>query len=260
MAVNPNTTTILGSYNAMVPAEGPKVVPVIAQLQANQAVTIDLSQLQQQGKISFIQGLMVDNSLNAQPVTVTSQAFNQKILVPAGAQAVLPIFVINPPVFIAASTGGVNVPLFFFNIPLPAQVWNQGSAGFTFTGGSLNVIDTALSALISNLGGGNALAVNVVTSVPADTAAPFTNAAAGTSANFTLKGGVYAFEFSATGGPGTVIMNVLGPDGATFINIGLTAITTSPNFQTIALPAGTYQVVITTFTANYVKITRVGGA
>ena len=162
MAVNPNTSTILGAFNAMVPKEGPKVVPVTAQLAANASVVIDLTQIQQQGRISFIQGVMIDNSQNTQALTLLSQAFNQKVVIPPGAQAILPVFVINPPVFIASSGGGVNVPLFFFNVPLPAQVWNQGNA-FTVNGaGNLQVTDVALDALISNLGNGNGLAVNVL--------------------------------------------------------------------------------------------------
>lgn len=161
-AVNQSVASIFGVYNAMVPKEGPKIIPVSAQLLApNTSVLLDFSSLQQQGKISFIQGVMVDNSGNASPLTIQSQTMNQKIVIPAGAQAILPLFVTNPPVFLVSSVGGVQVPLFFFNIPLPAQVWNAANA-FTFTGGSLVVSDPLLEALISNLNGGNGLNVNIV--------------------------------------------------------------------------------------------------
>ena len=211
MAVNANTTTILGSYNAMVPKEGPKVVPVNAQLASNQSVIIDLTQLQQQGKISFIQGLMVDNSQSTAAITITSQAFNQNIVVPAGAQAILPVFVINPPVFIATSTGGKNIPLFFFNIPLPAQVWNQGTGPFSFSGNNLLVSDPALEALIANLGGGNGLGVNVLTTTPTPSvniveilqvtstgAATLTSAAAGAANHWYVTGFDVALTSNAT--------------------------------------------------------------
>lgn len=161
-AVNQSVASILGTYNAMVPKEGPKIIPVSAQLLApNTSVLLDFSSLQQQGKISFIQGVMVDNSGNTAALTIQSQTMNQKIVIPAGAQAILPLFVTNPPIFIVSSIGGVQVPLFFFNIPLPAQVWNAANA-FTFNGGSLVVSDPLLEALISSLNGGNGLNVNVV--------------------------------------------------------------------------------------------------
>lgn len=161
VAVNQQVNTILGAYNAMVPSEGPKIIPINAQLGVNASVLLDFSQLQQQGKISFIQGVMVDNSANAQPLTIVSQTMNQKTVIPANAQAILPVFVTNPPIFIVSSAGGVNVPLFFFNIPLPAQVWG-GNSAFTFVGNSLQVTDPLLEALISNLNGVNGMNVNVV--------------------------------------------------------------------------------------------------
>lgn len=161
VAVNQQINTILGSYNAMVPNEGPKIIPVSAQLGVNPSVLLDFSQLQQQGKISFIQGVMVDNSANASPLTIQSQTMNQKVVIPANAQAILPLFVTNPPIFLVSSAGGVNVPLFFFNIPLPAQVWG-GNTAFTFVGGSLQVTDPILEALITSLNGANGLNVNVI--------------------------------------------------------------------------------------------------
>ncbi len=236
MAVNPNTSTILGAFNAMVPKEGPKVVPVTAQLAANASVVIDLTQIQQQGRISFIQGLMIDNSQNTQSLTITSQAFNQKIVVPAGAQAILPVFVINPPVFIAASNGGVNVPLFFFNVPLPAQVWNQGNTFSVNGSGYLNVTDVALDALISNLGNGNGLAVNVL-SMPStlynhinSNATTAVKAGAGVLSGIVVNnpGSTWtATIYDNTAGSGTVI-GVLAPTLAQGIEYG----TNGVNFTT----------------------------
>lgn len=87
---------------------------------------------------------------------------------------------------------------------------------------------------------------------------PFVNAVAGTSAAFELKGGAYAVEFTGTGA-GTVDLKALGPDGATYIACGLTQITATTGFQTLPLPPGQYEVIIATFTANYVTITRIPG-
>lgn len=91
-----------------------------------------------------------------------------------------------------------------------------------------------------------------------DAATPFNNAAAGTSATFELKGGAYAFLYAGTGA-GTVDLNILGPDGSTFVATDLTQITATTGYQTLTLPPGQYQVVIAGFTANYVKIVRIPG-
>lgn len=87
---------------------------------------------------------------------------------------------------------------------------------------------------------------------------PFTNAAAATSTAFALGGGRYAFAFNGTGS-GTVDLKMLGPDGATYQACGLTQITATTGFQVVELPPGTYEVVIATFTANYVTIARIPG-
>lgn len=87
---------------------------------------------------------------------------------------------------------------------------------------------------------------------------PFTNAAAGTSAAFELKGGTYTFDFTGTGA-GTVDLKRLGPDGVTFIACGLTQITATTGSQTLNLSPGQYEVIIATFTANFVTIARVPG-
>lgn len=84
---------------------------------------------------------------------------------------------------------------------------------------------------------------------------PFSNAAAGT-AKFSLRGGRYAVVYSGTG-TGTVDLKMLGPDGTTYIACGLTQITATTGYQVVELAPGAYEVVIATFTANYVGITRI---
>jgi hypothetical protein len=85
---------------------------------------------------------------------------------------------------------------------------------------------------------------------------PFVNAAAATSAAFELKGGTYSIDFNGTGA-GTVDVKRLGPDGSTFIACGVTQITAVTGSQTLDLPPGQYEVIITGFTANFVTICRV---
>lgn len=152
-----NNSTInqlpLGIFNAMVPAEGPKIVPLTLDHTVAAALTIDLTQQQQSGKFSFIQSIMVDNSGNPNPYIITTNIIGQRLVIPANGQAILPIFIGNPPKFTCQTTIGVVIPLWVLNVPLPAQVWGPGSGGFTFTGaGYLQTSDVALDALIANGG------------------------------------------------------------------------------------------------------------
>lgn len=80
------------------------------------------------------------------------------------------------------------------------------------------------------------------------------NKTAGTY-TFKLRGGSYWFEFNGTG-TGTVDLKKLGPDGATY-TARATQITATVGQQTISLPPGSYEIVIATFTASYVEVTRI---
>lgn len=83
----------------------------------------------------------------------------------------------------------------------------------------------------------------------------FSNIAAVTTASFALRGGTYWVETKSTGA-GTIDLQKLGPDGVTF-TARITQIVATAGQQTIALAPGTYKVVITGFTANFVEITRI---
>jgi hypothetical protein len=83
----------------------------------------------------------------------------------------------------------------------------------------------------------------------------FSNIAPSTTATFTLRGGSYWIETKSTGA-GTIDLQKLGPDGTTYTG-RITQIVAVAGQQTISLPPGSYRVVITGFTANYVEITRI---
>jgi hypothetical protein len=70
-----------------------------------------------------------------------------------------------------------------------------------------------------------------------------------------LRGGYYWIETLSTG-TGTIDLKKLGPDGATY-TARMTQITATAGQQTLYLPPGVYEIVIATFTANYVTIQRI---
>lgn len=121
------------------------MIPVPLDFTAAQSILTDLSQQQQQGRITFIQSLYIDNSQNTAFVDIISSGNNLRYRVPPGSEAILPFFVQNPPTFVCNSTGNVIVPFFVMNVPLNPQVWSSGASG-----GVQAVSDAALEALITN--------------------------------------------------------------------------------------------------------------
>lgn len=81
------------------------------------------------------------------------------------------------------------------------------------------------------------------------------NAAAGNGTPFQVTGGMYAAMVVATGA-GTVDLQILGPDGSTWI-AAMTQITTSPKYQTAQLQPGKYRWATAGFTAIYATIARI---
>lgn len=82
----------------------------------------------------------------------------------------------------------------------------------------------------------------------------FSNIAA-TTAAFSLLGGKYGIAANATGA-GTMGVQMLGPDGSTFI-AAHTAFAAVTGFIVVDLPPGQYKFVIATFTAVYASICRI---
>lgn len=116
--------------NGVIPREGPRAIPVLAQFSAAATSILDLTLVVQQAKISAIQGFWVDNSANTAAITFTVQATQQTMTIPAGAQGYVPVLAGVLPRFTAVSSGGVDVRFLFLNVPVPALVW-QGSAAYT---------------------------------------------------------------------------------------------------------------------------------
>ena len=82
----------------------------------------------------------------------------------------------------------------------------------------------------------------------------FSNISA-TPATFTLRGGQYAVTVHATWGGGSLTLQRLAPDGATYVTV-LTAFS-ADGYATVNLPSGTYQLTIATATAIYVDVVAI---
>jgi hypothetical protein len=103
-----------------------KIVTYVAQLASAATDTLDLRNFIQNGQFTTPQAVLIDNIANTADVSLTLQITNVKITMRAGRQGWIPIPVIpGTEVFTFASSGGVNVPFFFVNIPMPLGVWGE---------------------------------------------------------------------------------------------------------------------------------------
>ena len=67
------------------------------------------------------------------------------------------------------------------------------------------------------------------------------------------SGGTYGIAAIATWGGGSVDLQILGPDGATYLSV-LDTVFVANGVKLVQLPVGTYKFVVTTATAVYVSI------
>jgi len=112
-----------GIANVVVPAGGPKVVPVTVDFTVNPSVLIDAQNLVSSGKIEYLQGVYIDNSGNVNAVSLTMSTTNQIITCPARSQGYFSIMVPDPPQMTANTPIGVVIPMFFYNVPIQPAVW-----------------------------------------------------------------------------------------------------------------------------------------
>lgn len=134
--------------NALAPAEGPKALPLQLLFGTATSYTFNVSLLSQQGWLSNVQCIFVDNSLNASALTINVPNVCNEII-PPNAQAFVPIPCPQNVTLTFTCSGGQTANVVLFNVPMPAAVWSI-NAGQTLpiSGGMVQVQDVALEAAI----------------------------------------------------------------------------------------------------------------
>lgn len=126
-------------FNGLAPAELPKALPHSFDFSAVSSIHFDLRKARDEAKIAWVQTVYIDNSANAQPISVKSAITNQTVTCPPNCQGYFPVLAAEPD-FILSTTGGVVVLLQFINVMMPASVWNASSfGGGGGGGGSVNL-------------------------------------------------------------------------------------------------------------------------
>jgi hypothetical protein len=77
------------------------------------------------------------------------------------------------------------------------------------------------------------------------------------SESFRLEGGKYAIAANATFGGGSIKLQVLLPDLATYLSVAAATDFTAAGFAVVDLPRGTYKFVVATATVCIVSVTSV---
>lgn len=135
-----------------IPPEGPQAIPIVLDFTATrQELEANLVITQQQHKISYIQSIYVDNSINAEPLEIFIPSTQHLVTVPPYHQGFIALLCSNPPsiIFASAVAAPINVVVQLLNFPVSNIIWNTDPT-FSASGG-LTVTDPVLDAL---LGGG----------------------------------------------------------------------------------------------------------
>jgi len=110
---------------ADIPAEGPIAIPFPISFANNSSYSLDISQLVQQGRISLVQCMFVDNSAN--DTTISIQIGNpqslQTIVVPSQSQGYFQILSPNPAKFLFTSQTLGSILVVLLNSPVAGVVW-----------------------------------------------------------------------------------------------------------------------------------------
>lgn len=107
--------------NGYAPQGGPRGMPIALDFTNQASYAIDLVQEIEQNTLNMLQSIYVDNSANANALTIIFDQTNQRLVIPATAQGIWPV--ITPkdaPRFIASTTqAAVVVNLILLNVPMP---------------------------------------------------------------------------------------------------------------------------------------------
>lgn len=170
---------------------GRRAIHVLIDFSLGATFNLDLGQAQQVGNFDCLQTLYIDNADNTNELTVLMGLTLQRVIIPAGAQAYMPILQPNPPVLQITTNGAPIINIQLLNFFVPPMVWSP--AGIT-------VIDSTLAAVISN-GGVNVNTRPVTVTNPTDRSGTITTGGTPQSlmaANATRKRWILSNPASAT--------------------------------------------------------------
>ncbi len=143
----------LQSFIGQSPKECAKVIPQIIDFAITTEAVFDLTQMKQQGYVSGIQTVFIDNGANTVPISVTTSVIDQTISIGAGWQGFFPVFLTDNIKLTFTSPGSSSiVKICLLNIAIAAATWPSSAEPATgFPPGILPVHDAGLQTFLSPL-------------------------------------------------------------------------------------------------------------
>jgi len=158
------TYVTLDVMNNKFPCEGPRVVTCPCDFSQASNFNVDLKSLVQQAKISEVQSLFIDNSDNNFPLTVVISVQNQRIVVPANAQAYLNVLCNLPQFNVSSQGSAAMVNIFAQNFPVTNCVWFGAGASSNVSVNNFPVIQSvSFASSVSNAFTPSFPGINLVT-------------------------------------------------------------------------------------------------
>lgn len=128
------------TFTAQLPPEGPLAIPAVLHFELGSSILVDFTLQMERKTVTAIQSMMVRNWFNADPITVNIQGTQEYIDIPAFADAFLQIATTNRAKLQFTSSGGVAVPVVFFNVPIsPLIIYSPSGGQPVIIGGTVDV-------------------------------------------------------------------------------------------------------------------------
>lgn len=131
--------------NGLAPRNLPKALTVDLDFSLQASYHINLELATERDRIDFVQSIFIDNSQNAQPLTITFWVSRQTVVCPPNAQGYFPVYVPEAPkmdISLPATVANTDTRIQFLNVPMPACVWGVGAASGSLTGNFGNNADS----------------------------------------------------------------------------------------------------------------------
>ena len=122
MLINQLNLASIPVYNAQVPEEGPKVLPLTFTFDQSGQAELDLSLLTNQNFISMVQSIFLDASAATGNVTVAVNGL-PAINVKNNTQGYYPLVAPNPAKIMFTGTGTDTISVMLLNVPVAPGQW-----------------------------------------------------------------------------------------------------------------------------------------
>ena len=124
--ISPTSLATVVTPNQLVPAEGPKVMPILLNFTNSTAFQLDLTLQEQQAYISMVQTVYIDASAATAEITLTIPGTGQVIKAKAGTQGYYPVLAPVPTrlEFSEPTATGDLIPVFLINVPIAGVQWS----------------------------------------------------------------------------------------------------------------------------------------